>query len=87
VLQKAHRLAAGTGLVEPHVFLAREANIHLQQGDLPAVMRWAEAAGLSPDDEPLYLGIEQHLVYGRLLLAQGRPADARRLLSHWEAFA
>jgi LuxR family maltose regulon positive regulatory protein len=87
LLQRAHQIAASTGLVEPDVFLARQANIHLQQGNLPAVVRWAEAAGLSPNDKPDYLGIEPHLVYGRLLLAQGRVADAYRLLARWEVFA
>jgi LuxR family maltose regulon positive regulatory protein len=87
MLQKAHRIAASTGLVEPHVFAAREANIRLQQGDLPAVLSWAEAAGLTPDDDSDYLAIEQHLVYGRLLLALGRAADAQQILARWEEFA
>ncbi len=68
-LQAAYQLAVQTGLADADWFLACEANIRLQQGDLPFTLRWAEAAGLSPGDAPQYLRIEQHLVYARLLLA------------------
>ncbi len=85
-LQAAYQLAIQSGLADADWFLACEANIRLQQGDLPFVLRWAEAAGPSPDDAPQYLRIEQHLVYARLLLAQGRVAEARRWLARQARF-
>jgi LuxR family maltose regulon positive regulatory protein len=86
-LEKAYQLALQTGLTDTDWSLARAANIHLQGGDLAAAGRWAEAAGLSPEDELQYVRIESHLVYGRLLLAQGRLSDARRWLGRLGAFA
>jgi LuxR family maltose regulon positive regulatory protein len=85
-LQAAYQLAIQTGLADADWFLACEANIRLQQGDLPFALRWAEAAGLSRGDAPQYLRIEQHLVYARLLLAQGRLAEARRWLARQARF-
>lgn len=60
--------------------------MHLRQGDLPFVLRWAESAGLSLDDDPQYMCIEQHLVYARLLLAQARLSDARHWLARQACF-
>ncbi|MGD9100740.1 MAG: LuxR C-terminal-related transcriptional regulator [Anaerolineae bacterium] len=85
-LQKAHRFALQIGFSDAAWYLAVEADLHLRQGDLPFVRRWAEAAGLSPDDEPEYLRIEQQIVYARLLLVQGRLADAGRCLPRLERF-
>ncbi|NOZ51350.1 MAG: hypothetical protein GXP37_15100 [Chloroflexi bacterium] len=85
-LQKAYQFAARTGLADADWCLALEANIHLRQGDLPFALRWAEVAGLSPDEAPHYLRMEQHLVYARLLLAQGRLSDCRRWLARLEQF-
>jgi LuxR family maltose regulon positive regulatory protein len=85
-LQKAYKLAAETGLADADWCLALEANIHLQQGDLPFALRWAEAADLSPDDPELYLRFEQHLLYGRLLLVQDQLPDAQRWLARLERF-
>jgi LuxR family maltose regulon positive regulatory protein len=58
----------------------------LRQGDLSFVLHWAQEVGLSPDGEPEALGIESYLVYGRLLLVQGRLADARRWLDRLARF-
>jgi LuxR family maltose regulon positive regulatory protein len=85
-LQKARQIASQTGYVDADWFLALEVNIRLQQGDLPFALRWAETTGLSLDDTPQYLRMEQHLIYGRLLLAQDRLADARRWLARLERF-
>lgn len=78
-LKQAYQFASQTGLGDPGWFLAMEANIRLRQGDLPFAQRWAETVGVSLEDEPQYLTIEQNLVYARLLLAQNRLDDAR----HW----
>jgi len=85
-LRKARQLAGQTALADQSWVLAMEANIHLQLGDFAFAVRWAEAAGLSPDDQPDYLHMDQHLVYARLLLAQGRISDARRWLARLEQF-
>jgi LuxR family maltose regulon positive regulatory protein len=85
-LQNGQKIASRTGYVDADWFLALEVNIRLQQGDLPFALRWAERTGLSLDDTPQYLRLEQHLIYGRLLLAQGRLADARRWLARLERF-
>jgi LuxR family maltose regulon positive regulatory protein len=85
-LQKAYQHGAQSGLADAEWCLALEANIRLQQGDVPFVVRWAESAGLSLDDTPHYLRIEQQLVYARLLLRRGRVEDAKRWLSRLEQF-
>lgn len=85
-VQKAYQFAVQTGLSDAEWPLALEANIRMQQGDIPFARRWAEKAGLSPEDAPGYLRIEQHLAYSRLLLAQGRLSDARRWLARLEHF-
>ena len=84
-LRTAYRIAEQTALAGASWILALETNIYLQQGDFAPAARWAKAAGLSPEDEPDYLHMEQHLTYARLLLAQGRLSDARRWLARLEA--
>jgi LuxR family maltose regulon positive regulatory protein len=83
-LRTAHQIAEQTALSGAGWILALQANIHLQQGDFASALGWAKAAGLSPDDEPDYLHMEQHLTYARLLVAQGRLSDARRWLARLE---
>ncbi|MBN1428934.1 MAG: hypothetical protein JXB07_11160 [Anaerolineae bacterium] len=85
-LQQAYPIISQTGYLEIDWFLGIEADIRLKQGEMAFAQRWAEAAGLSPDDEPQYMRIEQHLVYARLLIAEDRPADARRWLATLEQF-
>jgi LuxR family maltose regulon positive regulatory protein len=85
-LHTAHQISTQTSLWEPEWFLTCEANIRLSQGDIAFVHRWAEAQSLSPDTDPQYMRIEQHLVYARLLIVQGRLPDARRLLARLERF-
>jgi LuxR family maltose regulon positive regulatory protein len=86
-LQQGYQVAVQTGLTDAEWFRAWEANLHLRQGNLPSALRWAEATGLSIDDSPQYLHFDSHLVYARVLLAQGRLSDARRWLARLEAFA
>ena len=86
-LRKAHQLVTQTGLADADWPLAGEADIRLQQGDLPFALRWAENAGLSPDTPPQYVRMHQHVTYARLLLATNRLSDARRWLARLERFA
>jgi LuxR family maltose regulon positive regulatory protein len=85
-LDKAREFAARSGLTEADPFLAREVNMRLRQGDLSFGQRWAQRLELSPDSEPDYLGIERHVAYARLLLAQGRLPDAQHWLAQLESF-
>jgi LuxR family maltose regulon positive regulatory protein len=67
-----------TGLLNP--VPAQRARLLLTQGDVAATARWAEERGLRPDDEPGYPREPEYLVLARVLLAQGRPAQALTLL-------
>jgi LuxR family transcriptional regulator, maltose regulon positive regulatory protein len=51
---------------------AAQARLALMQGDILAAVSWAEASGLSTDDEPDYPHEEQHLTLVRTLIARGR---------------
>ncbi len=57
--------------------------LHVATGDLASAASWAEAQGLSVDDEPEYLREYEHLTLARLLLAQHRTdaADLSGLLA------
>jgi LuxR family maltose regulon positive regulatory protein len=85
-LQKAYPIVNEMDYLEVDWFLGLEAGIRLKQGEFAFVQRWAETANMSPGDEPEYMRIEQQLVYARLLLAENRPADARRWLAALEHF-
>jgi LuxR family maltose regulon positive regulatory protein len=86
-LHRAHELAIQTGFVDDSWPRALEANLRLQEGDVSFAHHWAVAAGFAPHTDAHYLRIEQHLVYARLLLAQGRLSDARRSLARLEQLA
>ncbi len=85
-VQRAQRYASEEALTDAHWLAATEADLHLRQGDLDFVAQWAETMQLSPEATPDYLRIEEHMVYARLLLAQGQIADARQWLSRLERF-
>jgi LuxR family maltose regulon positive regulatory protein len=86
-LQKAHQHASRSGLADADWCLALEANIRLDQGDLTAVERWAQEAGVSTEEEPQYLRMDSYLVYARLLLRQERVLEARGWLKRLDGFA
>jgi LuxR family maltose regulon positive regulatory protein len=86
-LREAIQIATRANYTNIDWFSGWEANLRLKQGDVPFALHWAETAGLSPDTTLQRLQIEQYLVYGRLLLAQGRLSDARRWLARLERFA
>jgi LuxR family maltose regulon positive regulatory protein len=66
---------------------AYEADFRLALGDVGAAARWADAAGLSPADTPVFLREAEYFTYTRLLLAQNRPAEAQTLLANLERYA
>jgi LuxR family maltose regulon positive regulatory protein len=85
-LSEAERISVQTGLSDPQGFAALKANIHLRQGHLHAVRRWAETSNLRLEEAPDWLGIEVQPVFARLLLAQGRTEDAQTWLGKLEQF-
>ena len=92
MLQVAHQVrqyAARLNLDLPYEpwLAALEAQASLYQGELPAAIRWAEAAGLSPTDTPPPFSELVYFVYVRTLLAQNRVEDARTLLATMERSA
>jgi LuxR family maltose regulon positive regulatory protein len=87
LLQRSHRLVVQTRLADRAWPLTVAARLDLLQGDLAAAARWAASSGLSADDPASPLQTEQQLVYCRVLLAQGRLAEARRLLARLERLA
>lgn len=86
-LRKAYQIALSTQLSDADVFLAMEAKMRLKAGDLSFARNWAEKAGWTPAGTPSYLSMEAHLVYARLLLAQGCLEDAQEWLVTLEHFA
>ena len=64
-----------------------EADLALRMGNVEAAARWAETAGLSPADIPHFVREGEYLTFARVLLAQGRPAEARAVLANLERFA
>lgn len=88
VCREARRLAGQeSGDILQASFAALEAQASLEQGDLPPVVRWAEAAQLTPADTPHHWDEFAHFTYVRLLLAQRRFEDAQTLLSTMERSA
>lgn len=59
---------------------AARARVHLAQGRLDAVRAWARQRGVDATGSPTYLGEYDRLTFARLLVAEGRPADALALL-------
>jgi LuxR family transcriptional regulator, maltose regulon positive regulatory protein len=74
-----------TGLLNP--VPVQRARLLLAQGDVAAAARWTQERGLRPDDEPGYPREREYLVLARVLLAQGRPAQALTLLERMLAAA
>jgi LuxR family maltose regulon positive regulatory protein len=66
---------------------ATTARAHLAAGDLAAARRWSTAARLRASDDATYLREYEHLTLARLLISEGRPAEAAPLLDRVEAAA
>jgi LuxR family transcriptional regulator, maltose regulon positive regulatory protein len=63
------------------------ADLSLRQGNVAFATLWAESAGLSAADVPHPARELEYLTLSRLLLAQGRPAEAERVLAELERAA
>jgi LuxR family maltose regulon positive regulatory protein len=74
----AHRTGIVQGARDAH---ALQAHIWLASGQLALARRWADGCGLDPDPPPDYERRREHLTYARLLIREGRPDLALRILS------
>jgi len=63
------------------------ARLLLARGDVAAAARWTQEHGLSPEDKPGYPQELEYLVLARVLVALGRPGEARALLDRLGARA
>ncbi len=59
---------------------AHRARLWLAQGKLEPAAHWARECGLSADDKPSYPREVEHLTLARVLIVQGDPEEATRLL-------
>jgi len=58
---------------------ANRARLWLASGDLPAASRWARESGLTPQDEISYQWVDWYETLTRVLLAEGRLAEAQQV--------
>jgi LuxR family transcriptional regulator, maltose regulon positive regulatory protein len=75
-------------VVDPIFSVAvQRARLLLAQGEVSAAARWVAERRLSVEDGPSYLSEPEHLVLARVLLAEGKPEQARMLLERLLAAA
>ena len=85
LLDEADRQYVSHFLPRVRPVAALRARVWLRQGRLADALRWASDAGLSSDDELVYLREFEHITYARVLLARSiqdpasRPAAASLL--------
>ena len=86
VTARGRQLARRIGSQEIHYawFETLEAQANLEQGDIPAVERWAAENHFSPQAHPHHWHEHQYLTYTRLLIAQEQWNDAELLLKSME---
>ena len=66
---------------------AQRARLLLAQGDIAAAAAWTKQRGLGTSDQLSYPQEPEHLVLVRVLLAHGRPGQARELLERLHTLA
>lgn len=66
---------------------ALRAHLAVARGDLTEAGQWVRTAGLSVEDEPVYLREPEYRVFARLLVARGDPVAALAVLERWRALA
>jgi LuxR family maltose regulon positive regulatory protein len=87
-VREARQAASQFNLPLIDAFVAAcEADLNSRLGDIDAVARWAEQAGLSPGDPPSFLRESEYLTYARLLLHQRRLEEVHTLLANLERHA
>jgi LuxR family maltose regulon positive regulatory protein len=79
-IQKARQAASGLSPWFGAHMAAHQARLWLAQGNLTLATHWAQESGLSTEDELEYRYVDGHSALARVLIAQGRPGDASRLL-------
>jgi LuxR family maltose regulon positive regulatory protein len=65
----------------------RRAELELEMGDVAQAADWVRGRGLAVDDEPAYPWDRAYTVFARVLIAQGDPGSAARMLQRWRALA
>jgi LuxR family maltose regulon positive regulatory protein len=70
----------GNEVVEKQLEALKALMVLRRGGDMLLPNRWADASGLSPDDEPHYDNEFQHIVFARWLIATGKAKPALPLL-------
>jgi LuxR family maltose regulon positive regulatory protein len=78
--QEARRVARELSPRGNDLAAAWEAQIRLAQGDVAAASRWIQESGLRGEDELNYQNEPVYRILARVLIAQGRPAQALELL-------
>ncbi len=86
---EAERILPSLEVVVDLIFpvAVQRARLLLAQGEVSAAARWAAERGLGVEDEPSYPREREHLVLARVLLAEGKPEQALRLLERLLAAA
>jgi LuxR family maltose regulon positive regulatory protein len=80
LVQEMVRLAEPVSPYLAAVTATDQAGLLLGQGDVAAAARWAQQRGLRFDDPLVFQQVPTYVVLARLLLAQGRLAEALSLL-------
>jgi LuxR family maltose regulon positive regulatory protein len=86
-LVRATREAARQARVTRVVSLmsAAEADLCLRAGDIPTATQWARSTSFSPDDLISPTSSTNRLLYARLLMAQNRWPEAKKVIDRFES--
>jgi LuxR family maltose regulon positive regulatory protein len=77
-LDEARRVYVKTSIPDTRPIEALKAKVYLKQGRLALALDWAQARGLSADDEISYLSEFEHLTLARVLMAEYQRRQDRR---------
>jgi LuxR family maltose regulon positive regulatory protein len=81
VVREAQQIARSLSPWFANMAAALETKLRLRQGDTTSALRWMRESGLSSDAEPVFQHEALYRTLARLLIAQGRPSEALRLLA------
>ena len=79
-IQQAKQVATDLPASAIALITAWEMEMRLAQGNAAAAWRWAQASGLSIDDEILFYRYQEYRTLARVLIVQGELGDALTLL-------